>query len=405
MFHLLECRRRIFGKVSVSVPLGKGRFAAKDFCVPDPEETLAKYGKPDIFNTGQGGPCTGFAFPHVPRDNVSSKASGYRSRGGMSVGEMEKAVKVVIIGHFTEYSQKRIAQEFPSEWKIDIVAPENATHSLSDADIVIPEHIRVDKAFLDQAPHLKLVQTGAGFDNVDIDECTRRNVWAANAAGVNAVAVAEHVLAFILSWYKNIPYLDSFMKNREDEKRLLYTGSELAGKTIGILGLGAIGRNVAKYCNALDMRVIAHSRHIRPRETKEKIEMVDVDALYRESDIVTAHIPLTDQTRHMLNAAVFKAMKNTALLINTSRGSIVHERDLVEALKDGTIAAACLDVFEKEPLPVDSELRNMRNVLLTPHTAGMPDGLKFHKIRYRFFLKNIRRVLAGEAPDSALNTI
>jgi D-3-phosphoglycerate dehydrogenase len=274
-------------------------------------------------------------------------------------------------------------------------------NSLSDADIVIPEHIQVDKAFLDRAPRLKLVQTGAGFDNVDIDECTRHNVWAANAAGVNTVAVAEHVLAFILSWCKNIPYLDSFMKNKEDEKRLFYTGSELYGKTIGILGLGAIGKNVAKYCNALNMRVIAHA--VRPKETKEKIEMVDVDALYRESDILTVHIPLNDQTRHMLNAAVFKAMKNTALFINTSRGAIVHEMDLIEALKNGTIAAACLDVFEKEPLSIDSELRNMRNVLLTPHTAGMPDGLKFHKIRYRFFLKNIQLVLSGKAPNSALN--
>jgi D-3-phosphoglycerate dehydrogenase len=312
-------------------------------------------------------------------------------------------MKVVIIGHFTEYSKTRIAQEFPLDWKIDVVAPENAMNSLSDADVVIPEHIRVDKAFLDQAPRLKLVQTGAGFDNVDIDECTRHNVWAANAAGVNAVAVAEHVLAFIFSWYKNIPYLDNFMKNKEDENRLFYTGSELYGKTVGILGLGAIGRNVARYCNALNMRVIAH--HRRPAETGEKIEMVDADALYRESDILTVHVYLNDQTRHMINAAVFKAMKNTALFINTSRGAIVQEADLIEALKNRTIAAACLDVFEKEPLSPDSELRNMRNVLLTPHTAGMPDGLKFHKARYRFFLENIQRVLSGEAPNSALNRI
>lgn len=312
-------------------------------------------------------------------------------------------MKVVIIGYFTEYSQERIISEFPTEWKIDIVTPENMADSLTDADIVVPEHIRVDKAFLDRAPHLKLVQTGAGFDNVDIDECTGRGVWAANAAGVNAVAVAEHVLAFILSWYKNIPYLDNFMKNKESEKRLSYSGSELEGKTIGILGLGAIGKNVAKYCNALNMRVIAHAR--RPAETKGKIKAVDVDTLYRESDILTVHIPLNDHTRHMIDGAVFKAMKNTALFINTSRGPIVHEADLIEALKNGTIAAACLDVFEKEPLSIDSELRNMRNVLLTPHTAGMPDGLKFHKARYQFFLRNIQLVLAGEAPNSALNKI
>jgi D-3-phosphoglycerate dehydrogenase len=169
-----------------------------------------------------------------------------------------------------------------------------------------------------------LVQTGAGFDNVDIDECTRHGVWVANAAGVNAVAVAEHVLAFILSWYKNIPYLNNFMKNKEDEKQLSYNGSELGGKTIGILGLGAVGKNVAKYCNALNMRVMAHA--IRPVETKEKIEMVDLDTLYRESDILTVHIPLNEHTRHMLNSAVFNTMKNTALLINTSRGASYTRR-------------------------------------------------------------------------------
>ena len=246
-------------------------------------------------------------------------------------------MKIVIIGYFTEYSINRITPQFPKDWTVDIVAPENAAAFLHDADVVIPEHIRVDSVFLDKAPHLKLVQTGAGYDNVNVEECTRRGIWAANAAGVNAVAVAEHVLAFILAWFKNIPYLDAFMKNKEEETRLFYTGSELEGKTIGIFGVGAIGKNVARYCNALNMRVIGYSR--RPLETEEKIESVTKDILYRESDILTVHVPL----------------------------------------------------------------RDLKNVLLTPHTAGMPDGLKFHKTRYRFFMNNIIAVMEGKAPASALN--
>jgi D-3-phosphoglycerate dehydrogenase len=149
------------------------------------------------------------------------------------------------------------------------------------------------------------------------------------------------------------------------------------------------------------MRVIGHNR--RPIETEEKIEMVAKDTLYRESDILTVHVPLNDQTRHMIDSSVFKAMKDTAVLINTSRGPIVHERELIEALKNKTIAGACLDVFDKEPLSPDSPLRDLKNVLLTPHTAGMPDGLKFHKGRYRFFLDNIMAVVGGKAPASALN--
>ncbi|MCL2000591.1 MAG: phosphoglycerate dehydrogenase, partial [Planctomycetes bacterium] len=253
------------------------------------------------------------------------------------------------------------------------------------------------------APKLKLVQTGAGFDNVDIAECTRRGVWAANAGGVNAVAVAEHVLAFILAWYKNLPFLDNFMKNGEDEKHLYYNGSELENKTIGILGVGAIGKNVARYCNALNMRVLGHD--IRPVETKEKIEMVEIETLYRESDILTIHIFLNDKTRQMINAKVFKSMKKSAILINTARGPIVHEEDLIAALENGDLAGACLDVFTVEPLAVGSKLRSLKNVLLTPHTAGMPDGLKFHKTRYQFFLRNIQLVLSGKAPMSALNKV
>jgi D-3-phosphoglycerate dehydrogenase len=131
--------------------------------------------------------------------------------------------------------------------------------------------------------------------------------------------------------------------------------------------------------------------------------MVARDTLYRESDILTVHVPLNGQTRRMLDASVFKAMKDTAVLINTSRGPVVHEHDLIEALKNKTIAGACLDVFDKEPLRLDSPLRDLKNVLLTPHTAGMPDGLKFHKTRYRFFLNNILAVSKGKAPANALN--
>ena len=324
------------------------------------------------------------------------------SASGLPTEKWMGSMKVVIIGYFTEYSKQRIIPEFPPEWEIDIVTPEDALDSLAEADVVIPEHIRVDAAFLDRAPKLKLVQTGAGFDNVDIEECTRRGVWAANAAGVNAVAVAEHVLAFIMAWYKNIPYLDQFMKSRQDEKQLHYTGSELEGKTIGILGVGAIGRNVARYCNALNMRVIGHD--IRPIQC-EGVTSVDLDTLFRESDILTVHIFLNDQTRQMINSSVFDKMKEDAILINTSRGPVVHEEELIQALREKKIAGACLDVFTKEPLSLESSLRDLPNVLLTPHTAGMPDGLKFHKTRYQFFLSNVQRVLAGQTPLSALNQI
>ncbi|WP_315074683.1 NAD(P)-dependent oxidoreductase [uncultured Clostridium sp.] len=314
-------------------------------------------------------------------------------------------MKILIVGYFTEASKLNVTRYFPEEWDVVIVPPgKEMLHHIEDCQVIIPEHIKVDSSLLSIAKKLKLVQTGAGFDNVDIDACTQRGVWVANAAGVNAQAVAEHVMALILSYYKNIPFLDAFMKNKMDENQLDYTGSELKGKTIGIIGLGAVGKKVAEFCRVFDMNVLAYARNVVV-QSDGFVKITDFDALVSESDIVSVHVSLNQQTKQLINKEVFKKMKNTALFINTARGGIVNESDLINALKNKDISGACLDVFESEPLPIDSELRNLGNVILTPHTAGMPDGLKFHKKRYDFFVNNIKRVENGEEPESKLNQL
>ena len=314
-------------------------------------------------------------------------------------------MKILIVGDFTETSKSNIRSRFPEGWDIVIVPPgKEMLQHMEDCQVIIPERIKVDRSLLSIAKKLKLVQTGAGFDNVDIDACTQLGIWVANAAGVNAQAVAEHVMALLLSYYKNIPFLDTFMKNRLDENQLDYTGSELKGKTIGIIGLGAIGKKVAEFCRVFDMKVLAYARNAA-QQSDGFVKMTDFDNLISTSDIVSVHVALNQQTKQLINQAVFKKMKKTALFINTARGGIVNERDLIAALKNRDIAGACLDVFEAEPLPTDSELRNLGNVILTPHTAGMPDGLKFHKKRYDFFVNNIKRVENGEAPESKLNQL
>ncbi|WP_279386951.1 NAD(P)-dependent oxidoreductase [Lucifera butyrica] len=310
-----------------------------------------------------------------------------------------------MVGHFSETVKSNIARHFPEDWDVVIVSPgKEMLHHIEDCQVFIPEHVKVDRSLLSMAKKLKLVQTGAGFDNVDIEACTQRGIWVANAAGVNAQAVAEHVMALILSYYKNIPFLDAFMKNRMDEKQLEYTGSELQGKTIGIIGLGAIGKKVAEFCRVFDMNVLAYARNAA-LQSDGFVKMTDFDNLVSASDIVSVHISLNQQTKQLINKAVFKKMKNTALFINTARGGIVNESDLIDALKNREISGACLDVFETEPLPADSELRNLGNVILTPHTAGMPDGRKLHKKRYDFFVNNIKRVKNGEEPESKLNQL
>ncbi|MFR3729443.1 NAD(P)-dependent oxidoreductase [Lacrimispora sp.] len=314
-------------------------------------------------------------------------------------------MKILIVGYFTESTKTNIKGYFPNDWNVVIVPPgEEMMSHIEDCQVIIPEHIKVNHDLLSKAKNLKLVQTGAGYDNVDIDACTQLGIWVANAAGVNAQAVSEHVMALMLSYYKNIPYLNSFMKNRIDEKQLNYSGSELAGKTVGIIGFGAIGKKVAEFCKTFDMNVLVNTRHAIVH-TDSFVKMVDFDHLISTSDIVTVHVSLNPQTAQMIDKGVFKKMKNTALFINTARGRIVNESDLITALKEGEISGACLDVFESEPLPLDSELRNLNNVILTPHTAGMPDGVKLHKKRYDFFVKNIKHIKNGEEPDSKLNQV
>jgi len=309
-----------------------------------------------------------------------------------------KQVKIAVIGSYPEASRQSIRSVFPEGWSVRFAPGPEAASVLSDADVLLPEHLRVDAALLRRAPRLRLVQTGAGFDNVDLAACAAQGVWVCNAPGVNAQAVAEHVMAFLLAWYKNIPYLDRFMKDGEESLR--YTGGELYGKTAGVIGLGAIGGTVSRLCAAFGMEVLGYSR---TPEDLLSVKQVGLEELYRRSDVVTVHVPLTAETRRMVGAEAFSLMKPDALLVNTSRGAVVNEAELVHALRTHAIGGACLDVFEEEPLSPDSPLRTLPNVLLSPHTAGFPDGVQFHRARYAFFLRNIQRVMAGQVPDHALN--
>lgn len=312
-------------------------------------------------------------------------------------------MKILIVGYFTELSKDRIRACFPPKWDIQIVEPGEAEENIYDAHILIPEHIQVDDALLKKAEKLLMVQTGAGYDNVDINACNRHGIRVANAAGVNAVAVAEHTIALLMSYYKNIAYLDRFMKEGQDEKQLFYEGAELEGMTIGIIGLGAIGKRVAAFSHALGMKVLGYD--IYPDISCEAyIEKTTFEKVIKKADVVSLHIFLNQHTRGLFHTSIFNQMKKKALIINTARGGIIKELDLLKALKTGTIGGACLDVFEEEPLAADSELRNLKQVILTPHTAGMPDGLKFHYARYRFFVENINRVIEGDEPIHSLGT-
>ena len=309
-------------------------------------------------------------------------------------------MNVLLIGQFGEDTQARIRAAFPTDWRLEIAAPEVAPQFLAAAEVVIPEHIPVDEAFLAQAARLRMVQTGAGYDNVDLAACTRHGVQVCNAAGVNAAAVAEHVMALLLCHYKNICTLDRVM--HAGSAIPPYSGGELRGRTLGLIGLGRIAREVALRAQAFGMHVLGWS--YRPIAVPG-VEQVTLEALCQASDVISLHVPLKADTCGMIDAAVLEQMKPGALLINTARGGLIDEAALAAALRSGHLGGACLDVFAKEPLALESPLRGLANVILTPHTAGYPDGLKFHAARYAFFVANIRAFFTGAAPACMLNEI
>jgi D-3-phosphoglycerate dehydrogenase len=310
-------------------------------------------------------------------------------------------MKIVIIRKASHETQRLIAGQFPADWNVVFVAAKELPKEIEDADVLIPENETIPVPILSHAKTLKLIQTGAGYDNVPIEECTKRGIYVANAPGINAQAVSEHVFAFILCWYKNIIPLNAVMK--AGDGTLNYRGAELSDKVIGIVGFGHIGKEVVRLANAFNMQVLGyHYRHVK---ADDEVEFVDWQTLLTSSDIFTVHVALSNQTRHMIGTKEFEAMKSDAFLINTSRGAVIDGSALVDALKNGKIGGAGLDVFEEEPLPADSPLRKLNNVILTPHMAGEPDALYLHFKRLKFFVENTKRVSTGKPPNNALNRV
>ena len=213
-----------------------------------------------------------------------------------------------------------------------------------------------------------LVKFGVGVDNIDIDAATRLGIAVSNAPGSNARAVAEHALALILAITRKIVIFDRNIKSGSWSGGMSDT---VIGKTIGLLGFGNIAAKLAEYLKSFPVSIIAYDIH-RDEEKASSlgVRYVKLDELITNSDIISIHVPLNESTRGMVNKYFFEKMKPTAYIINTSRGAVINEKDLIEALKNKTIMGAALDTFEQEPLPENSELRKLDNVILTPHSAS-----------------------------------
>ena len=238
-----------------------------------------------------------------------------------------------------------------------------------------------ERPLIERCPNLLAFSvTGAGYDMVDVAACTEAGVLVVNQAGANAKSVAQHVLGMMLALSKEIAQSDKRMRRGPDGwTRWDYKGRELTGRTLGIIGLGNVGRRVSALAKAFDMRVVACDPYITPDDFRERgAEPVGFEDVFRDADFVSVNCPLSDETRGMIGAGEYALMKPKAYFITTARGGIHDEDALAAALSEGSLAGAGLDVFEVEPPPPDHPLLAFDNVVVSPHIAGVTDECTYN---------------------------
>lgn len=257
-----------------------------------------------------------------------------------------------------------VYEEYPDEDRL--------LELVRDADaIIVRSKPKVTRKVIEAAPKLKVIgRAGVGLDNIDLEAAKERGIKVVNSPGASSRSVAELAVGLMFAVARKIAFADRKMREGVWAKKQCM-GIELEGKTIGVIGFGRIGYEVAKIANALGMKVLLYDP--KPNEERAKEvggKFVSLEELLRESDVVTLHVPLVDATYHLINEERLKLMKPTAILINAARGAVVDTEALVKALKEGWIAGAGLDVFEEEPLPADHPLTKLDNVVLTPHIGA-----------------------------------
>jgi D-3-phosphoglycerate dehydrogenase len=249
--------------------------------------------------------------------------------------------------------------------------PDGLPAALADADaLVVRSAVQVDDALMSKAPKLRVIgRAGVGVDNIDADAATRRGIVVMNTPGANAVAVAELTIALMLALARKLPTANATMHAGKWEKKSLQ-GAELRGKTLGILGLGRIGLEVARRAKGFGLEIVGSDPFVSAAVARENgIFLVSLDELFAKSDYITLHVGLTPQTTEVINAKTLAAMKKGVRIINCARGELIDDAALVAALKSGQVAGAALDVYAVEP-PKDSPYAALDNVILTPHIAG-----------------------------------
>lgn len=289
-----------------------------------------------------------------------------------------------------------ILKQFGEVEEYGLLRYEEVAKAIADADMVVCNKTLLDENTLRLAKNLKYIGLFAtGYNNIDIDYCAEHKITVCNAGSYSTNAVAQHTFALILEHFNNTAnynrYVhDGLWKRSKTFSPFVYPLSELAGKTLGIVGFGNIGRAVAKIANAFEMRVLAYNRS---EKTADGVEFVSFEKLLEKSDIVSVHCPLNSDSENMFDNNSFAKMKQGALFVNTARGGVMVEKDLYDALESGHLGGAAIDTLKVEPMEEDCILMGAKNCIMTPHIAWAPVETRLRLMD--IVAENIRNFLSG----------
>lgn len=315
-------------------------------------------------------------------------------------------MKVALVGIFPTGTYEMFHEMLPKDkFEIQIVDTQEKYDNLTDAEIIVLRLFKINREDIERNKNLKLIQKwGAGYDTIDIVAAGEHDVYVSNSPGANAYAVSELAVLQMLAVYRNLIIQHEAMKKGEWTKTV-YTDRSycILEKVVGLVGCGHIGKDVAKKVQAFGASVQYYDAYRMSEEEEKKLDMkyVEMDELFRTSDIISLHLPLIESTRNIVNKEKIELMKPTAIIVNTSRGGIINEKDLIEALENNRILGAGLDCIENEPVQSGDTILNAPNVTLTPHIGGTSADLLVHMVP--LMVDNIMGFENGEEAKYVVN--
>jgi len=318
--------------------------------------------------------------------------------------------KVYVTRELPERGMKIILERFDAEVWPEYGPPpkKEILKKVKDVDALVTLLTdKIDTEVFDAAPRLKIVaQMAVGYDNIDVDEATKRGIYVTNTPGVLTETTADFAWALLLAVARRVVEADRYVRTGQWKVSWhpnMLLGRDVYGATLGIVGAGRIGTAVARRAKGFNMKILYYDVVPMPPEIEKELgaQRVDLESLFRESDFISIHVPLTKETYHLVNEERLRLMKKTAYLINNSRGAVVDEKALYKALKEGWIAGAALDVFEQEPTPLDNPLLKLDNVVVAPHISSA--SYETRSRMAEMVAENLVAFFEGKVPPNLVN--